>query len=254
LKCKLSIFILLLFSVSFAQVPGYLGKKFIISTGNSFSPSLIDPASSKTFNGAGFFGIPSLNSTYIFTIDYAISRKFNLCLSVNYLKTGVEYEGVYGNVLGSALYTGSLSTPIQLTSYGASIAFKVFSRGFVAPVGRYKKFDCGISFASGKYNNSMFISSDDGTPVGGGSGDYKAVGVTFGLTVGRQRIFFDKLTVDYGLRFALTGFISKDQTDSDATTIDYPSMIHDAIATDCNTRLLHHELVNFVINIGFIPF
>ena len=103
--------------------------------------------------------------------------------------------------------------PAVLSSVGIGLGLKSFKRSNLAPYGPYVKWE-GIMFLNTvKYNNKGYGTRDQFgniNPVaklGSGKASFQAFAI--GYSWGRQRIYYDKLVLDRGVRilFVPAGFV-----------------------------------------------
>ncbi len=257
MKYKITIASFIICLSSFAQVSGYMGKRFFIGYDNYFAPTLA-PTSGKT-EGLRF------NTTNCLNVEYAVKERTNFCLSFQYFKTGVMNKTAfsyidsnqYGGVSSLMVtYNPLPNIPMQLKSSNIAVGLKFFNRGYLAPLGKYTKVELLIFFNNLTYDKKGFTSSDYGynTNVTVGTGEYSYKNFALTCTFGRQRILFDRLVLDMGTRIGFVpgpmfnvlygGILSMNSTVTD----------EDRFKTDVANRIFRHELINFHIGIGFLAF
>ncbi len=194
MKSKLLPFLLLFSVTAFSQVPGYIGKRFTV--GYSISPEV---------------GLLSLKASLIHSLGlgYVVGKRQELVFNTGYSKN--EEQELAG---------------VAHTELSYSLALKLYSRRGLtaAPLGHYIKWEVIMSTNKLLYpvyddriynpqtNTSATVSRS------GGAISYKSLGLAYGL--GRQRIFFNNLVLEYGMRFGLTfplqgSVTNKNQHESD---------------------------------------
>jgi hypothetical protein len=263
---KKILFLLLVCSVkTFAQTPGYMGKRFSIGYSNYFFPAIIGPNPSGTTRQDKL----SLNTAHSINIEYTIKPKTNFCFSYQWQHLGVMPNRSYP-VVTTDSSSGSYNTQyfeynpapfknMQLKTNSIGIGFKFFGGGILAPVGKYKKLELLLLFSNLTYpKNAFYISYSnysyaEYTSIGTGSYNFKTFAITY--TMGRSRVLFDKLVLDYGLRIGAlpAGFFAFINSDEDFFT-DNPIGFERGLKQDTNMRLLRQQLINFHIGIGFLAF
>lgn len=252
------LFVLIAFSGFAQKVPGYLGKRFSIGYAANCSPALLNPNA----NGDDI----GLNLTHELNLEFTIKRRTNLCLMYQFFNTGVGSPSVtvqgqdpYGYYAEyKYIYRGTKPFQLHTTCYG--IGFKFFRKGTLAPVGKYGKLDLILYFSDLTYEKSNFVKNDvyNGTreldqSVGSGEYNYKTFGLAY--TLGSQRILFNCLVLDYGVRVAvlpagaLTFLAEREELISD-TSSDYFS----GCRRQTNYRLFGHQFLNVHIGLGFLAF
>ncbi|MCW3104174.1 MAG: hypothetical protein JWO09_2614 [Bacteroidetes bacterium] len=235
-----------------AQVPGYMGKRLVIGYSNYLSPALISPSA----NGPS----PGLNTTHCFNLEYVIKNRLMLCAGYQMLNTGAERTQGYGyTVPGNygyaeiASYRPDNGLPMQVKDRNFSVGFKLFGTGLFAPVGGYQKLELILMSTNLSYEKKGFYPQGDPVhrlTLGTGSYDYKNIAIA--LTLGKERVFFGRLSVDAGIRFGIMPGVILGTMGSvlfdDGTYTYYESQMQ----RNLNFRLQGAQLVNFHIGIGLL--
>ncbi|MCW3072405.1 MAG: hypothetical protein JWO44_2295 [Bacteroidetes bacterium] len=233
----------ILISVStLAQTKGYMGKRFIVSVNGMYMPAA-EPTARKV---DGF----KLNATHTAGIEFAAGNETTLCLSAGYFKTGLSFsERSYTNSHSGIFYDGNQEVPITVAVKQYSVGIKKFRRRAVAPLGLYLKWEAIYQQGTVNFNKDNFFTlstSSSGVSSreypASGSLEYKSAGASF--AIGFQRIFYDCLVLDYGLR----GAICMDLNSYSVVPIEAEFM------PKAYARVLGHQLLNFRIGIGFLAF
>lgn len=233
---KTILYLLLLAPVAaLAQAPGYMGKKLTVIYNNYFSPALQYP------NYQGNQGILYFNSRHSLGVDYVRGRKRTIGLAVQFLRTRKELEGAgettindyqyFYKVSASGATTETSKVPAQafvepgqgditISNRNISLYWKFFGRKYIAPWGNYHRID--LIFMSYKVKEN-FIESASYTIKD--QYYYEASGITvqtprtvsvpppmdektynsfmLGYSIGKQRILYDKVIIDYGAQLGL---------------------------------------------------
>ena len=245
---SISFFFLFLFASSAQErVPGYMGRKCSIVWSTFFSPAMSVPNSEATKMAP----IQSLSINYVFNYRKEISLSIMYGkgrVSNGYFRSGPDpnysYYSYYSN---EPYYTFPEHNEYSaISSFGVSLGLKLFRRARFAPDGGYLKWE-GIA-----YSNSVKINPYEYTYVNGsnnlvmhygGTKKFAAFGGGFGF--GRQRIFFDRMVVDMGIRAAIVlGFVYNAEQNS------YEASIMQK-ATD---QLSTQEILSVRLGIGFLAF
>jgi hypothetical protein len=259
-------------SFSIAQIAGYMGRRFIVGYSANVSPAVLSPLVNTSMSGnteanREFLNVAGLNVTHGVNIDYVIKRGTSFCVSGLMMKTGLTYKEDYEipnyltSIYGSSdiRYRSSDDRPIQLNVTSLTAGLR-FSRGAVAPLGKYVKLDIAyfrqrVSFdpeafkQTGSYKKEYVQLTDQYT--------FNTVG--FGFSFGRQRVFFDRLLVDWGTRIGIipgaffrvagmTGFFDEFSSGTWSNGLD------DQMKEKAIYRLQGSQLLNFHIGIGFLAF
>jgi hypothetical protein len=263
MKFKTSILLFIIaFSVN-AQVAGYMGKKFSIGYSNYFFPGLKGPGPREA--ELSDEQSPCFNTTHSFNIEYSVRPRTNFCFSVQYLKTGIanlttdRYSNGYGYPYpGNARYIGDPSVPVQLSSLNFAIGLKFFKKGFVAPIGRYRKLEVLLLSEKVKYDNHSFVRADSYNypyseiPYVAGTGEYDYQNIAFAYTIGKQRAIADVIVLDYGIRFGILpgGVFAMAGSGSYSSDISMEQYFR----RTSWARLYRQQLINFHIGINFLAF
>lgn len=264
MKNKFLIFLIIISSSVFSQVPGYMGKRLIVGYSNYFMVG---------FKGPGpINAVPSnensltLNNVHCLNFEYAHNQHKMLCFSGQYLRTGIAYNnGLSGGPFdlrnigdypypNSCKYVGNYSTPALLTSFNIGIGIKSFKHGYLAPVGKYDKFEFLFLFEKIKYDYKNFVQSDNyGStdipyPLGTGEYSYKNFAIVYSF--GRQKVLNDKIVLDYGLRVSYTPLFNI----FSAVQMNDASTIEEHFKYETRSRIFREQLFNLHVGIGFLAF
>ena len=192
--------------------------------------------------GDGDISPRGLSNSHSLNLEYVYHNRKMICFVGQYSRTGIDYANMPGR------FTGDRHKPAVLSSLGIGLGFKLFKRENLAPYGPYVKWEFMFFSNSIDYDNENWVKSDPFPPYnnvkvkqGTGNVTFEAIGI--GFSFGRQRIFFDKLIVDRGLKFMVLPTI----VGSSSTT----SSVSAAMEEEGIRRLFLHQLINFHIGIGF---
>ena len=220
-----------------AQVPGYFGKRFIVTVGSSFALNL-----------KPLYLLDNPNSTYLgpvvtqaFNLEYAISDNRMLCGSFRYLTRKIENEYYPNNNFN---FVTSGFEKFHLLNY--SVGIKRFSKRAIAPVGYYIKWEGyyisgwmdykPYSLPNPVYSSYEWIQYD--------SGRLNFFGTGGACSVGKQRIFKDKFVLDYGVRTTLMAVFYKSKSFN----------IYEKQLASRASDASFFSLINLNVNIGFLAF
>lgn len=269
MKFKFLFLFVLISLISNGQVSGYLGKRFVVGYSNYFMLGLKGPGANSAAPKHLFSS--TINYTHCLNFEYAIKQRNNVCLSLQYFKTGIAYDkgkaGFFVSENGTGehcypdevAYRGNFGFPVQLSSFNFGLGYKMFKKGFIAPVGKYQKFEFLLLFEKVKYDYKNFSMADpdnfnspDIPLTAYGLGEYNYRNVTLTYTMGKQRILFDCIVLDYGLRAGFTpagvGAVIFDDLIANVDTIE------GHYKKESRKRVFRHQLINFHLGIGFLAF
>ncbi len=212
-KILFSFFILLVFMPCFAQVSGYLGKRMSIGYSNYFFPRI--PAISLT-SGT----VPAdkkMNSTHCLDMDYIVAPRVSVCLSGQFSRMGLFSYGnkIYvesrGNSNGNNVeYLPDDESNLYLNTTNISFGIKIFKERYLNPFGRYRKLELIVMMnkVNADENGFYSVNRDYGsivtkTPYPLSSDETKSKSIVVAYTMGKQRILFNKLVLDWGVRLGI---------------------------------------------------
>lgn len=249
---KIIIYLLIFYSIALpAQVAGYMGKRATLVY--SFG---LHPASAVITN---FFGTQnpnqefSLNTTHIIEFNYMVKPKGAVSFVFDYSHLGLGIEDTYDNRFS---YSGSNAYPAILHLKAFCLGYKFFSRNRIAPLGSYMKWEGVFVYNTMKYDTKGAfetvqeqVNNGWGTttvtkknPVTDPPGKVNSFGGGISMSLGRQKIFFDKIVFDMGVRFAFV--LAPDGYSITAYAQQFPTF----------SRTFFNQLVNFKIGLGFLAF
>jgi hypothetical protein len=227
----LIILFVLIASLVSAQAPGYQGKKLTVVYNNYVSPAIIGP------NYKGNRGLLAFNSRHSLGVDYVRARKRCIGLAVQLFRTRQQPMGNFAQYLptnrynvdnGDTILVGTtqelVSTELDdhfgIINTNISLYWKFYGSKFIAPWGRYHRFDFVLmkyKVKKGSYGNKTILVEDEYYNQSTGNTDYKIRQVTytpvideavhtgfmFAYSYGKQRVLYDKIVVDYAAQLGL---------------------------------------------------
>ncbi len=252
MKKKLYIFFFLnaIELASFSQVSGYMGKRCSIGYSVWMHPAI------KGFTD--FLGSSnphddiSLNVTQALELDYIVTKRSALCLGFQYSYLGMGY--INEGSTEEYRYKGKERYPATLISRGFSIGYKLFPKARIAPVGTYIKWDIiglfnTLKFSTEGVTQRTVVGGTGWTPV---SIQYLPIpletkklnnsGFSVAFSLGRQRVYADRIVLDGGIRFAIAF------ANSPYSSIGYGTKFR------VTERLFYNQIVNLRLGIGFLAF
>lgn len=229
-KALLYLFLVTAPAAVLAQAPGYMGKKVTVIYNNYFSPALKYP------NYRDNQGILSFNSRHSFGVDYVRARKRTIGLAVQFLRTRKVLEGAapvsitdfqyFYNVSASGDTTLNFKAPfpveavpnggdILISNRNISLYWKFFGSKYIAPWGNYHRIDfvyMSYKVKQNLVNSATYTIYDQYNMQATGNTNQQARVVSvpppnddntyssfmFAYGVGKQRILYDKVILDFG--------------------------------------------------------
>lgn len=215
-------------STAFGQAPGYQGKRLVVH----YSPLVVSALRYPNSNQATSF--TSMNLKHTFAFDWATSRTKTIGFTVKQYKTGIEFSG-------SPSSNSTIDTRINGRIYAWDIGFhaQFFSSGGIAPLGIFHQVELARSFYQVVATNESFLGATPGTQ------GYLFNDWVFNYTVGKQRLFFNRLTFRYGVQFGVAFLGSALQSSSGENSEKF-------LEIEAKRRLRTHHMINGYIGIGFL--
>jgi hypothetical protein len=171
----------------------------------------------------------SFNFIHGIQLDYVTGVATSIGISAEFYKTfvnGGRNADAYvtdSNFMNKFYFPDGL---MRMNGRGFGFYVKRFKKGYIAPYGRYHKFE--LVYYSNTYDDkSVHLLSANPDPQGlhdtlgipEGSGHFNVLNL--GVSFGKQRIFKDKYVTDFGLRFMLTTkFYGNGQIDYSGASIE----------------------------------
>lgn len=224
-----------------------MGKRFSVSYSNLFSPS-IGTIYNSTFGSQ--LRIKSLNASQILDLNYVFQYRKAICISVSYIGSKIDNASIIGYYPSSYIFSEPENNA-RSSSLGFSLGIKLFKRSRFAPVGPYVRWDGLFLMNTIKYQQYIYsyknysTNSQETKTYSAGQLKSKGFGLAFGF--GKQRVFFDKLLIDYGLRGAIV--ITKND-DFNKTHSDY----EEELSYKTFDKIFFQQFINLRLGVGFLAF
>ncbi|MFL5764235.1 MAG: hypothetical protein ACJ77K_09855 [Bacteroidia bacterium] len=186
---------ILIASGCFAQrmVPGYLGKRFTVGYTFNAAPNL---SSIIYFYGGEKFSYRGPLMKHGMKVSYVTGRR-EFSFNVRYLAKRID-NSAYRN---SDIVILPDHERFNMIDY--VLSWKRFGSTKSAPLGGYYGWE--LFYSKGCMNYHPYQRDDNytGEKISHSGGKVESAGCGFSYALGRQRIFYDKLVVDYGLSVSL---------------------------------------------------
>jgi hypothetical protein len=241
--------VLLSCSLLYAQNPGYQGKRFSLNYNFYTFNALENP------NENGESGLLSFNTTHYANLDMAVFRKMTVGASFEYINTGFKFKENYNIPIPDPYdpYNSSYYDEVHSESVGKMEAYEVglylrkFFGGNIAPLGSYFKPEISLIFYKVYPGNPIptYKPPGYGDPVFNNQSPYKTVAIS--LELGQNRVLFNRLFIDYGLRLKLIPAALKQAESGHNSNTTYLQIIP-------RYRLAMLELFNIKLGIGVLLF
>lgn len=224
IKYIISGFILIsCFTIARAQ-PGFLGKTLTVSGGGYVGYSWGYPTKAGSMS-------PGIDKRFLLGADYVISRKWTAGIEYQRFNTALllSFDDAAERATGADQYTYALRSntfKFSFTHFGSK-------SNFLAPVGRY--------FTVGFLMVNYTISDDKGYMFAAGRDLFEGHNIGFSFDVGKRRVFYKQLVVDYGLQAALV--LPNKETQSG---------LQNEIAWEGAKRLLYAHAITFKLGLGWL--
>lgn len=217
----LNIFFLSIASI-FCQ-PGYMGKKLILMYNSNFNMNF----GGYTKSGNGTYYLP--NAIYHGPqIEYVIGRKNSIGIKYSYCKT---YANFYDKTdMTFPAYNYSQKYICKIEDSKIELVYKIYSKkeNFIAPLGNYFQ----LSIAKHWYKTTDLYTDQ----ILYADHVMNSVGFTFG----KQRIFYNSLILDYGIRVGIAANFKKIQS------------INKDVVTTTHTIIGVQNLFGLNLGIGYL--
>lgn len=242
----LPIIFLFMAKFCFGQAPGYMGKRLLVSGELSFFTALFNPNHNQN-EGLRKFSINVRSTT---DLDYVVARNASVGLTFDVLASGMKYD--WNSTEFDELLVPNIDerfSHASISGFGYGLNYKIFrnpSRGGIAPVGSYAKFDLMVLDVRirpfDKLNNSAHSYSDRFfTP---------AASVTLGL----QRVLWDFLVIRSGIQLGFVPMGISPYLQSLDKGIERATQEQD-LRAHAQARLVTYYLLNINFGVGFLlPF
>ena len=235
-----------------AQVPGYMGKRFVVGYGLYVNPAFSNIILNYADN--------PINSLHEFFIEYTTGKKFVLGFSARLNRytynniEGVDVNGA-GNSNGFSQTVGNPHGSYDIKGQSYQLYGKFFKAGYLAPWGKY--FILGLAlnryqtyynpsqmYVTGSQNNSSYVFSDFGLTTQ----SYSTPDLLFGS--GNSRIFANRIVLDYGYTINTVAMmrIFLNALEEDGS----PAYAEDYIKKTSTTRVAAINRFNFFLKIGYL--
>lgn len=224
-----------------AQIPGYLGKRFILGANLGITP--VGLGLTKRYGMEIKGTIPYFNLTAGFDVDYTVSRRSTIGLHYGLVVNKILLD-LYGNDTGYQ--------PLRLTSN--TVLFKIHSHrkkdGLVAPIGFMRGWSLGATIVNVTDIKGVFPNADGETV----KGKYTTVVVPqVHYMFGYRRTITDKLlfttSLDLGL-FSLFGSLNNDGFEGDYNDDNLVKQIKRTVTG----RTYKQTIINFRFGLSYLLF
>lgn len=213
---------------SYAQ-PGYQGKKLSFGYNLVVSPAFSGP----TYNGGK--GIGAFNLMHTGRVDYVLTRKTAIGLLYSFSRTGVNYTL---NVFGNNIYKGN---PLKAISNGIGINYRVFFGGAtsLAPIGKY--LDLEVQLLTTLVKDKLI-----------GQDVLRTHYFLAAFSLGRQKVIFNSLLLDYGVRFGLVPQVISSYLLSSNTQFDNNGHLTGDVKGKTALRIFSQQVIGVRLGLSFL--
>jgi hypothetical protein len=273
MKLLFQLILITSFSISFAQAPGHLGKRFVLGYGAHFSPALANAdfrnntivGHKSSQNGSATTQQFAYNYTHEAYIEFALSSRFMLGFSGKFYRTNYDNAINAYSLNNNYNYSYNLSNDIQgyynINGQSLCLYGKLYGKRYVAPWGRYMIFGPVLNLYNTTYDPTvMFQSATDyntnlpTTPVsnfGPLNQSFKGFNILFGW--GRSRIIANRFILDYGVNMQVLSIpgLLYDLAQS-SKSINYVNSVY--IENTAGARIRGLNRINAFVKVGFLIF
>ncbi len=247
---------------SFGQIPGYLGKRFILHTNIYSIPTFGPTAANKGLSVGRLFeaeqGSFGLSNRFEVQGEYAISRKNSISLAVDYYKTGMALN-INTTVLKNTgfLDTDQHSLFYNLSSVGVNLGFSGYftSKGALAPMGKHRTIALWAKLVNGQILDKKTSFNDSNVQTHEKiliNPKFIRYGISLATT--ENTIILDKLVLNIGWQinvpFDVFAYESASNYGTDGTVLGNQI----AYENNARFRLRNHDLFMLKIGFGYLAF
>lgn len=256
------------------RVAGYMGKRLSIGYSNYFSPRFnlgIVKELASVFNPdvMEVSSAKKINSIHCLDLDYIISERKSLCVSGQFTKLdicepGTEFGDYHdGNKSGQLYYQPADLSYLQAKSMHISVGIKVFKSRYLNPYGKYRKFEFILVNNTVQVDPSAFAWTTNyivkDKPDLNIDDKFKLKAFVFAYTIGKQRVFYDKLILDWGVRLGLeSNKIFKRLLLYQESDYVYGESVNDVIKRQMKllskAAVLESQFINIHLGLRFLAF
>lgn len=259
-------FVIVVFFLSanmFAQIPGYLGKRFSIEYNNMFYLALSNPVVKKNYdlNGEMDLAITNFNFRNEISANYVISQRSSISVGFGYFRTRYLFDGEFPVIYSDNNQVQEnyfwAKTPVgMISAYDINLHYTLFKKDYLAPFGKYYQFDFGLLRYKSTYDKKMLIKYMEsygdvpGEVIDIPFEDNKYYNSLYlGYSQGRKRVFYDKLLVNYGWQicFLPNAFESAFSGIANARNDNYFELMGES-------RVFSHMFFNLKLGVGLLIF
>lgn len=242
----LTVIFLFMAKLSFGQAPGYMGKRLLLAGELSFFTALFNPNHNQNQGLRKF----SFNIRSTTDLDYVVARNASVGLTFDVLASGMRYD--WNSDQFNDLLIPNVDTRFdhaRIYGFGYGLNYKIFrnpSRGGIAPVGSYVKFDLMVLDVRvrpfDKLGSSAHSFSDRFfTPAAS-------------ITLALQRVLWDFLVIRSGVQLGFVPMGISPYLQSLDKGIGRATQEQD-LRAHAEARLVTYYLFNINFGVGFLlPF
>lgn len=237
-----------------AQIPGYMGKRFLIDAEIQAIPALLTPTSAgkHLWNTNNDNGSYALHSRYGLGIGYVLSRHQMVQAHVNYLQTGMNVQ-MFTPLAGGGHEEHDLLNVLSGLTFDLAYSRTKPNRGHLAPLGKQKAYHIYMTMVNGNkklYENGQLI---DNQLFGSIDAKYNVFGIGYSVTY--NKVIHDQFLLTYGWRINLSSPQLLLRTDLGAGTpdvLDYKVSNLEAFQSGVINKFLAYDMVQFKIGFGLL--
>lgn len=226
-----------------AQAPGYMGKRLLLTGEASFLNALVSPDHNMNTGLSTF----AYNIRSTFDLDYVVARNGSVGLTFDIILSGMEFE--WANARFDELLVPGIGSEYghgQIRGYGYGINYKVFknpARGGIAPIGGYTKFDAMLL--------DLRVRPFDRKAGIAHAHRERFLVPMLSVTFGQQRVFFNALVVRTGVQIGIVpgGIVPRfELMDGDLGK----SGQREDLSSRLQARMFSYYLMNFNLGVGIL--
>jgi hypothetical protein len=219
------------------KAPGYLGNRLSLGGNFQISPALVGPNKNEN---KGFL---KFNTQVGASLEFVTNRNSSILAHYQIYDTKKEYDNfILQNGVGFPIAIDDLFAKLKVTSF--AVEFRRYSNS-IAPYGLYT--GIGLSYKMIDLIQPPILRNQFGTNIPKNDSPYSLI--SLGITVGKQRIYFNRLIVSTGVSINIPLEFSKINLFRDN---EDPLRYNES--DEVYNRIVLHDLINFKVGARLLLF
>jgi hypothetical protein len=255
-----NVFLALLLCISArttAQIPGYMGKRFLIEAEIQAAPAIFTPTASGHHYWSNYYtsGDYGLHGRYGLGVGYVLSRHQMVQAHVNYLRTGMDVEMYTQDAFGTN-HNHYLINVLTALTFDLAYSRTKPANGHIAPLGKHKAYHIYMTRVNGNHN--LYESGQLVANQLFGTFDARKTIFGVGYSVTYNKIISDQFVINYGWRINFSSpltwltLLSDNYPDDISNSPDYKAHNLNAFKTAVSDKFFAYDFVQFKLGFGLL--